>query len=119
MKYDEIKLYKTFEKVKSQKEFTDYCVEMEKIVSILDSNPFEKCSATKQVNSLTAKYRSELNFLANFYGNKMYVEIVPNEKESDQDQLKDELKYIYSQIPIIAFLREWSKEVVDELFGIV
>lgn len=115
MNYNFDEFYKAFEKVKSQKEFMDYCSEMRENASILNSIPFDENKAQSQINKLIAKYEHDLNCLANIYNNGMIV--VKTTTKKSAFQRKDELQYINNQIPIIALFRELSKKALEELLN--
>ena len=115
MKCDFSEFYKLFEQVKWQKEFINYRLEMDENTYILNSIPFKQSIAKAQIHKLTTKYKNDLNRLANIYENGMFV--VNETPKKNEKQIKNELQYINNQIPIIALVRELSKESIEKLLG--
>ena len=116
MKYNFQKLYKEFEKVKTSKEYMEYCKNMSDNLKVINNTPFDGQKARKQIANMTREYGEDFNWLAEIYGNGMTV--VPFAHEKSDDQLKDELIYINNQIPIIALKRELASYAFDKLLGI-
>ena len=97
-------IYETFEKSKEIHDFKEYLDEIQKNNEILSAWQFNVQEAIKQISKLTGKYRAELNFIANFQNNGMYVtnQVV---RKTDE-QIKGDLQYINSLIPLFALERK-------------
>lgn len=97
-------IYETFKKSKEIHDFKEYLDEIQKNNEILSAWQFNVQEAIKQISKLTGKYRAELNFIANFQNNGMYVtnQVV---RKTDE-QIKGDLQYINSLIPLFALERK-------------
>lgn len=105
-------IYEMFEKLKDREDFKEYRDEIQTNNEILFSWPFNAQEALKQISKLTGKYRYELNSFANRQNNGMYVtnQIVPKTDE----QIKNDLQYINSLIPLFAFERKAITNYISE-----
>ena len=116
MDYNFEQAYKEFEKIKSAKEFLEYCNDITHTSEIINKIPFDKKDAAKQISNMSIKYEKELNWLAGVYANGMTV--VRNASIKNEIELRNQLFYIINQIPIIALMRELDSHALKELLGI-
>lgn len=116
MDYNFEQAYKEFEKIKSAKEFLEYCDDITKTSEIINRIPFDEKEATKHISDMSIKYEKELNWLAGVYANGMTV--VRNATIKNEAELRNQLFYIYNQIPIIALMRELDSHTKKRLLGI-
>ena len=116
MDYNFEQAYKEFEKIKSSKEFLEYCDDITKTSEIINKIPFDEKEATKQISDMSIKYEKELNWLAGVYANGMIV--VRNATIKNKDELIRQLFYINNQIPIIALMRELDSHALKKLLGV-
>lgn len=116
MDYNFEQAYKEFEKIKSAKEFLEYCDDITKTSEVINKIPFDEKEAAKQISDMSKKYENELNWLARVYANGMTV--VQNAPIKNEAELRNELFYINNQIPIIALMRELDSDALKKLLGI-
>lgn len=116
MDYNFEQAYKEFERKKSAKEFWEYCNDIAKTSEIINKIPFDEKEATKHISDMSIKYEKELNWLAGVYANGMTV--VRNATIKNEAELRNQLFYIYNQIPIIALMRELDSHAKKRLLGI-
>lgn len=116
MDYNFEQAYKEFEKIKSAKEFLEYCDDITKTSEVINKIPFDEEEAAKQISDMSKKYENELNWLARVYANGMTV--VQNAPIKNEAELRNELFYINNQIPIIALMRELDSHALKKLLGI-
>ena len=116
MDYNFEQAYKEFEKIKSAKEFLEYCDDIAKTSEVINKIPFDEKEAAKQISDMSKKYENELNWLAGVYANGMTV--VQNAPIKNEAELRNELFYINNQIPIIALMRELDSHAIKKLLGI-
>ena len=116
MDYNFEQAYKEFEKIKSSKEFLEYCDDITKTSEIINRIPFDEKEAAKQISDMSKKYENELNWLARVYANGMTV--VQNAPIKNEAELRNELFYINNQIPIIALMRELDSHALKKLLGV-
>ena len=97
-------IYEIFEKSKEMHDLKEYLDEIQENNEILSSLQFNVQEAIKQISKLTGKYRIELNLIANLQNNGMYVtnQVV----HKTDEQIKSDLQYINSLIPLFALERE-------------
>lgn len=103
MRFDFERIYKTYDRAKEIHDFQEYIDEIEKNNSILSAQYFNSYEAKKQIDKLAGKYRIELNILARFQNNGMYV-TNQNIEKTDMD-IRNDLIYINSYIPLFAIER--------------
>lgn len=69
---------------------------------------------SSKLEKMVSKYEKELNFIANLTGNGKTV--IYNEIQKSDTQIWNDLSYINSQIPVIACLRYFAKEMFKKIF---
>lgn len=103
MKFDFEEIHKLYEKAKETHDFQEYIDEIEENNNILSAQYFNSFEAKKQISKLAEKYRLELNILAKFQNNGMYV---TNHNISKTDvAIRNDLIYINNYIPLFAIER--------------
>lgn len=103
-----------FEKIVSLSENAVYLNEMSINSQILNMFPFNKKAAELQIGKMVSKYQTELNFIANLTGNGKTA--IYSEIQKSDSQIWNDLSYINNQIPIIACLRYFTKEMFEKMF---
>lgn len=109
------KVYLEFEKIVSLSENAGYLNDMSINSQILNTFPFNKKSAEQQIGKMGSKYGMDLNFIANLTGNGKTI--IYSEIQKSDSQIWNDLSYINSQIPVIACLRYFSKEMFKKCFA--
>lgn len=108
------KVYLEFEKIVSLSENASYLNDMSINSQILNTFPFNRNSTERQIGKMVSKYGMDLNFIANLTGNGKTV--IYNEIQKSDLQIWNDLSYINSQIPVIACLGYFSKEMLKKMF---
>ena len=110
--FDLQKFYDLFDRIKSQKEYLEYCKEMQENNRILNEKPFNYIEADNQVKKLINKYEAELNAIALLLQNGMKTTTV-NTKAPEQ--IRGELQYVNSCIPLIALIQTMVSEELNKI----
>lgn len=108
------KVYLEFEKIISLSENAGYLNDMSINSQILNTFPFNRNAAEQQIGKMVSKYGMDLNFIANLTGNGKTV--IYSEIQKSDSQIQNDLSYINSQIPVIACLRYFAKEMFKKIF---
>lgn len=118
MGIDYKRVYQEFERVKNAKEFNEYSSELEQISRLLNTYPFDSVRATTVCSYLAGKYENEINQQPPEAGEKKTVikgTVLP---PKTPDNLKEDLYYFQTHIPIFALKREIKSEVAKTLLGL-
>ena len=110
MDYNFEQAYKEFEKIKSAKEFLEYCDDITKTSEIINRIPFDEKEAAKQISDMSKKYENGKT--------SRVMTVVQNAPIKNEAELRNELFYINNQIPIIALMRELDSHALKKLLGI-
>ncbi|MCI9401591.1 MAG: hypothetical protein HFJ07_17750 [Lachnospiraceae bacterium] len=115
MNFDLREIYKTYANLKEKHDFKEYKDEIEENDKVLNKIPFDMQKAQQRISILTGKYRTELNLLANIYGNNMSVTSQPVSKPPEI--LWNELRYINQHIPLFALERKGISDYLNQNMG--
>lgn len=111
--FDLKKFYDLFDRIKSRKEYSEYCKEIQENNRILNENPFNHTEANNQVIKLINKYRVELNTIARILQNEMTTTSQNYSKTTER--IRGELQYINSCIPLIALIQTMVSEELNKI----
>lgn len=116
MSIDYPQVYQVFEKLKREKDFSEYSSELYEIDRLLNTVPFDSTRAAQVCADLTDKYKNEINQKNGGLGGKTVVKCPPRTKTVAE--LIEDLRYFRDYIPVFALMREIKNEAIKTMLGI-
>ena len=116
MSIDYNRVFQEFEKLKEEKDLSEYSSELCEINRLLNKVPFDSTMASRACSFLATKYEKEINLLSGHTGGTRVVKGRTTAKTAIE--LYNDLLFFKSHIPVFAFVRKAKTETAKALLGL-
>lgn len=116
MSIDYKRVYQEFEKLKEEKDLSEYSSELYEINRLLNTVPFDSTLASRACSFFASKYESEINILSGQLGGTRVVKGMESAKTAIE--LYNDLLFFKNHIPVFAFIRKSKTETAKALLGL-